>query len=330
MNTPEADLTSLTPDSTLIYFLRTLFGTAAEFAVYIPDTGDAIVINKGQLVSMVERNCADAMIKRLPQLAERNIFQPLDVKKIDAPEDLSALYVKNTGSFVASLELALNPDAPQFPEWWNAPVPFAMSSRGVLKLNDKAVSMFGTGLEQLNAAELPDRNEFIVRLDGLNGTRFMAFKMLRPGIFSIDDCTEDLTDAQDITWWAAVGQAWIKEIEARGGTWQRLSNPPEDKNKKTFRACEWNGEIQGYLNIEMPRKKVRSEELGVRSAGKIKEPENLQEDKKITEEANEIKKDTQREEPIIRKSDDIIDRIGAQTMALLAAGQTRDNTTFIL
>ena len=326
MNTPGTDLTSLTPDSTLIYFLRTLFGTAAEFAVYIPDSGDAIVINKGQLVSMVERNCADAMIKRLPQLAERNIFQPLDVKKIDAPEDSIALYVKNTGSFVASLEFALTPDAPQFPEWWNAPVPFAMSSRGVLKLNDKAVNMFGTGLEQLNASELPDRDEFIVRLDGLNGTRFMAFKMLRPCIFSIDDCTEDLTDAQDITWWAAVGQTWIKEIEARGGTWQRLNNPPEDKDPKTFRACEWNGEIQGWLNIEMPRKKVKSPQ-------KIKEPENFQEDKKIQEkadEADEVKKDIQNEEPTVRKSDDIIGKIGPQTMALLAAGQTRDNATFLL
>ncbi|MBQ7558972.1 MAG: hypothetical protein IJT20_01820 [Synergistaceae bacterium] len=328
MNTPGTNLTSLTPDSPLIYFLRTLFGTAAEFAVYIPDSGDAIVINKGQLVSMVERNCADAMIKRLPQLAERNIFQPLDVKKIDSPEDSIALYVKNTGSFIASLELALNPDAVQFPEWWNAPVPFAMSSRGVLKLNDKAVSMFGTGLEKLNAAELPDRDEFIVRLDGLNGTRFMTFKMLRPGIFSIDDCTEDLTDAQDITWWAAVGQTWIKEIEARGGTWQRLNNPPEDKDPKTFRACEWNGEIQGWLNIEMPRKKVRSDELGVRSSKK-----KIQKDEPISEHQEEIKEvkkeeDTPSEEPTVRKSDDIIGKIGPQTMALLAAGQTRDNLTF--
>ena len=327
MNIPTANLTSLTPDSTLLYFLRTLFGTAAEYAVYIPDEGDAIVINKGQLVSMVERNCADAMIKRLPQLAERNIFRPLNVEKIDSPEDSLALYVKNTGSFIATLEAALNPDEPQFPEWWNAPVPFAMSSRGVLKLNNKAVSMFGTGLEQLNAAELPDRDEFIVRLEALNKTRFIAFKNLSPGIFIIDDCTEDLTDAQDITWWAAVGQAWIKEIEARGGTWQRFNNPPEDKDSKTFRACEWNGEIQGYLNIEMPRKKlgVRSEELGVKSSKINKEPE---EDKKDINE--EIQEEIKPEEPSIKESDDVIDKIGPQAMALLASGQTRDNSTFIL
>lgn len=325
MKNPKTDLTSLTPDSTLLFFLRTLFGTAAEYAVYIPDEGDAIVINKGQLVSMVERNCADAMIKRLPQLAERNIFKPLNVEKIESPENSLALYVNNTGSFINSLEFALNPDMPQFPEWWNAPVPFAMSSRGVLKLNDKAVSMFGTGLEQLNASELPDRDEFIVRLEGLNGTRFIAFRNLRPGIFTIDDCTEDLTDAQDITWWAAVGQTWIKEIEARGGTWQRLNNPPDDKDIKNFRACEWNGEIQGYLNIEMPKKKIKNEDLGVRSSKKLKETEE-----KTQELQDEIKEETKPDEPSIKESDDVIDRIGPQAMALLTAGQTRDSAAFIL
>ena len=322
MNTPIADLSSLTPDSTLLFFLRTLFSTAAEYGVYIPDVGDAVVINKGQLISMIERNCSEAMIKRLPQLAQRNIFKPIDVEKIDEfeLEDSLALYVKNTGSFVSSLNLALDPDAPQFPEWWNAPVPFAMSSRGVLKLNDKAVSMFGTGLEKLNASELPDRDEFIVRLDGLNGTRFIAFKFLSPGIFTIDDCTEDLTDAQDITWWAAVGQTWVKEIESRGGTWQRLSNPPEGKNKN-FRVCEWNNEIQGYLNIEMPKKVKSVNKIKKETQPKPEEKENKKEDK------TEIIEEKKIEEP---KPDDVIGHIGPQAMALLASGQPREGTSFLI
>ena len=325
MNNPYKDLTSLTPDSTLLFFLRTLFSTEAEYGVYIPDTGDAVVINKGQLISMIERNCAEAMIKRLPQLAQRNIFRPLDIEKFDELEieDSLALYVKNTGSFVGSLELALNPDVPQFPEWWNAPVPFAMSSRGVLKLNDKAVSMFGTGLEKLNAAELPNRDEFIVRLDGLNGTRFIAFRFLSPGIFTIDDCTEDLTDAQDITWWAAVGQTWVKEIETRGGTWQRLSTPPEGKGKN-FRVCEWNGEIQGYLDIEMPKKKIKSEELGVKKVKKKTHP------KSEPEEKNEVPKSEIKSEILKENPNDVIGHIGPQAMALLASGQPREGTSFLI
>ena len=310
------DLSSLTPESTLEFFLRTVYETALEYAVYIPEVGDAIIMSKGQLISIVGRNCADSMIKRLPQIIERNIFKPLDPNEIDYPEEIDALYVKNTGAFINTLELALYPDEPQYPEWWNAPVPFAMSSRGILKLNETAIKMFGTGLEQLNAQELPERDEFIVKLEGLNGTRFIAFRKLKPGIFTIDDYTEDLTDAQDITWWAAVGRTWIKEIEARGGTWQRLDTPPE--GKKTFRACEWNGQLQGYINVELPTKKKPASKKT--EPVRISPPENIPEPV-MPEPVQEIIQP----EPQIQITDDVIDRIGPQAMALLAAGQTRDN-----
>ena len=310
------NLSSLTPDSTLSYFLRSVYETAVDYAVYIPEIGDAIIMSKGQLISIVGRNCADAMIKRLPQIIERNIFKPIDPNEIDYPEESTALYVKNTGAFINTLEAALYPDEPQYPEWWNAPVPFAMSSRGILRLNEIAIKMFGTGLEQLNAQELPDRDEFIVKLEGLNGTRFIAFKKLKPGIFTIDDYTEDLTDAQDITWWAAVGRTWVKEIESKGGTWQRLDTPPE--GKKTFRACEWNGQLQGYINIELPsRKKPAPKKV---EPVKISPPENIPEPV-----VPETVQDIIPPEPQIQITDDVIDRIGPQAMALLAAGQTRDN-----
>ena len=303
MNTSEYNSNSLTPESTLLYFLRKLFETAAEYAVYIPEAGDVIILSKGQLVSMVERNCAESMIKTLPQLAERNVFKPIKYEEIESPERITALYVRNTGSFTNSLETALNPDTPLYPEWWNAPIPFAMSSRGVLRLNDMAVKMFGSGLEQLNANELPERDEFIVRLENNDEAKLIAFKKLTSGIFTIDDCTNDLTDAEDITWWAAVGQTWVKEIENQGGKWQRLDSPPE--GKKTFRACEWQGEIQGYINIEMPpRKKIVTKKKEVEKIEQKSEPE--------------IKTETE------TKKDDVIGHIGPQAMALLAAGQTRD------
>ncbi|MBQ3396665.1 MAG: hypothetical protein IJG34_06270 [Synergistaceae bacterium] len=308
------NLSSLTPDSTLLYFLRTLFGSAAEYAVYIPDSGDVIVLNKGQLVFLVERGCADAMIKTLPQLASRNIIRPVNPEEIEYPEEIRALYVETTGSFISSLEIALYPDEPQYPEWWNAPVPFALSSRGVLRLNDMAVKMFGNGLERMNAKELPERDEFIVRLDGLNGTRFIAFRKLKPGIFTIDDCTDDLNDAQDITWWAAVGQTWVKEIESQGGKWERLNNPPEGKSK-SFRACEWQGQLQGYLNINMPRKKKTA----------VKKIESPAPDPEIELEPEIKHEDIQPEEVMTRRPDDVVSSIGPQAMALLAAGQSREN-----
>ena len=301
-------MNNLTPESTLIFFLRTLFSSAVDYAVYIPDSGDVIILTKGQLVFLVERGCADTMIKTLPQLVKRNIVTPLNPEEIEYPQEVRAIYVETAGTFINTLEAALSPDEPQYPEWWNAPVPFAISSRGVLCLNETARKMFGQGLEKLNAQELPERDEFIVRLEGTNGARFIAFRKLRPGIFTIDDCTDDLNDAQDITWWAAVGQAWVREIEAQGGKWQRLDEPPEGKTRG-FRACEWNGELQGYLDVEMPTRNKAPEKKKVEAP----EPQNENDNAEIQEPIQP--------EPMPELiHDDVIDRIGPQAMGLLAAG----------
>ncbi len=309
MSSEDNALKSLAPESTLLYFLRALFACAAEYAVYIPDSGDVIALTKGQLVFLVERGCAEAMIKTLPQLSARNIIRPINLDEIEYPSDARALYVETTGAFIGTLETAINPDEPQFPKWWDAPVPFAISSRGVLRLNDTALNLFGAGLEKMNVSDLPERDEFIVRLEGLNGMRFIAFRKLKPGIFTVDDCTDDLTDAQDITWWAAVGQTWVKEIESQGGTWQRLSAPPEGRTKG-FRACEWQGQIQGYLDIQMPKRK------------KAPTPQKSQE---IPQEPPQNEEPIQPEPLTAMRQDDVITNIGPQAMALLAAGQSREH-----
>ncbi len=303
MNKPNLNI--LTPESTLLFFLRTLFSTNAEYAVYIPDSGDVIILAKEQLVSLVERGCADSMIKTLPQLISRNIVNSLNPYDFDYPEELHALYVSITGSFIATLETALYPDEPVLPEWWDAPVPFAISSRGILRLNESAKNLLGSELEKMNARDLPDKDEFIITLEN----KFIAFKKLKSGIYSVDDCTNELNEAQDITWWAAVGQAWIKEIQAQGGQWQKLDNPPEGKSK-TFRACEWQGELQGYLNIIMPRKKQPSK-------------------KNLPANKSESKPENKSQEIITRKSDDVITNIGPQAMALLAAGQQREGVNLL-
>ena len=49
------------------------------------------------------------------------------------------MFIETGGAFVAKLSRALNPDEPQFPEWWEAPVAFAMSARGKLILNPEAI-----------------------------------------------------------------------------------------------------------------------------------------------------------------------------------------------
>ena len=266
-----------------------------EYCVYVPDNGSPVILSKGQLVSLVERGCADSLIKTLPEIISRNIIVPTDIEEFETPEDVQALFIETGGAFVAKLSRALNPDEPQFPEWWEAPVAFAMSARGKLILNPEAIKLFGSGPEKLNANELPDRNEFIVRIETPGQSRFLSFKKLQDGIFSLDDCTDDLLEAQDITWWAAAGQAWIKKLESEGRKWQRLNSIPDDvQDEKNYYACEWQGQFRGYIYID------DSSDMDLTPAKTNKKRKR-------------------------RKRKKNINNIGPQAMGLLTAGQERDD-----
>ena len=316
MKPAKNNLSSLSRDSTLVFLLRALYEVMTEYAVYIPDEGEPVVLSKGQLISLVERGCADTLIKSLPEIVARNIIKPTDPEEFDTPEDINALFIDVSGATTSSLERALNPDEPQFPEWWNAPVPFAMNARGMLRLNPMALKMFGNAPERLNAKQLPDREEFIVRVDGATQTRFITFKRLQPAIYSIEDCTEDLIEAQDITWWAAVGQAWVREIEAQGGKWQRLNTPP--KNSKNYVQCDWQGESQGFLQVEAPSNSDIQNDTDYNEIENNFDYDNEIENKNANK---ELGKNFDTSNPK-NDPDDVIGNIGPQAMALLAAGQT--------
>ncbi len=304
---------NISRESTLLFLLRNLFESMTEYCVYVPDNGSPVILSKGQLVSLVERGCADSLIKTLPEIISRNIIIPTDIEEFETPEDIQALFIETGGAFVAKLSRALNPDEPQFPEWWEAPVAFAMSARGKLILNPEAIKLFGNGPEKLNANELPERDEFIVRIETPEQSRFLSFKKLQDGIFSLDDCTDDLLEAQDITWWAAAGQAWIKKLESEGIKWQRLNSIPDDvRDEKNYYACEWQGQFRGYIYVDDANMNLNSE-------SKITKPNKKRKRRKR-------KKNINLEQiPEQNKSSDVIDNIGPQAMGLLTAGQERDN-----
>ena len=299
-------LKNLSGDSTIIYFLRVLYGLMVDYGVYLPSENYAtfpVIISKSQLAFLIERGFADSLVKTLPELAARKMVQTLSIEDFESPEDVRTLFIESTGTFLTSMARALDPDEPQIPEWWDAPVPFAICSRGVLRLNPTAIQKFGQGLERLNAKNLPSkRDEFIVRVDGRERSRLFAFKKLRPSIYSLEDCTEDLTEAQDITWWASVGKACAHEIENRGGKWKRSKTQPEilpgNSNRKVL-ACEWNGQSQGYLVID-----------DIIAENPKPNPEI------IANPVNNNNSDSAEEH--------VINNIGPQAMALLAAGQTQN------
>ncbi len=299
-------LETLSGDSTITYFLRAMYGLMVDYGVFIaPSLSEKmVVVSKSQLAFLIERGFSEALVKNLPELALRRMFEPLNAEDFDFPEDIKTLFIETTGTFLTNMARALNPYEPQVPEWWDAPVSFAICSRGILRLNPTAIQKFGKGLEKLNAKNLPSRrDEFIVRVEGPERSNFIAFKKLRPSIFSLEDCTEDLTEAQDITWWASVGKACIKEIESNGGKWKRSNSLPDSKNEnknQKILPCEWNNQSQGFLIIE------ENEIISKNETSNLNQKIDFQ-------------------EQIPEDSENVINNIGPQAMALLSAGQIREN-----
>ena len=298
-------LLSLSRDSSLLVCLRALYSLMLDYGVYLPDGGEPLVFSKQQMVFLVERGESDSPVKDMTALAGKGQFRPLVAEDLD--EDADVLVVGRRGTRVLPLFKALNPVEAEIPTWWEAPIPFAMSTRDGMKLNAAAVRTFGAGLERLKVSELPDKDEFIVQLEG--GTRpiFLAFRRLEPNIFVLDDCTGDLVEAQDISWWAAVGRTWVSEIEAGGGTWRRTDSPSGSRSW----PCEWEGRFLGYLCVDGPDVPGAEPKEPKKKAVKPK------------------KRATRRTSPAARaaasKEDEVLKAIGPQTMALLAAGQTRDD-----
>ena len=296
-------LLSLSRDSSLLMCLRALYSLMLDYGVYLPDGEEPLVFSKQQMVFLVERGESDSPVKNMTALAGKGQFRPLVAEDLD--EDVDVLVVGRRGTRVLPLFKALNPVEAESPTWWDAPIPFAMSTRTGMKLNAAAIRTFGSGLERLKVSELPDKDEFIVQLEGGTKPVFLAFRRLEPNIFVLDDCTGDLVEAQDISWWAAVGRTWVSEIEASGQTWRRTDSPSGSRSW----PCEWEGRFLGYFCVEGPGT----------PAAELKEPKKkaAKPKKRVTRRA--VSKSSS------GKEDEVLKAIGPQTMALLAAGQTRDD-----
>ena len=329
-------LLELSRSSSLLVFLRAMYSLMLDYGVYLPDDADPLVFSKEQVVVLVERGKAEALVRDLPELAKEGLFRPLDPDDAALPEDVGAIVVERHGARAATVREAVTPVEPEYPEWWEAPVPFAMCTRMGMRLNPTAVVMFGADLERLSVTALPEKDEFIVELEGKGRPCFLAFRRLEPDIFTLDDCTGDLMEAQDISWWAAVGRAWISKLEADGQSWRRAETLPADFKGQAW-PCEWQGRFLGYLCVDGQGRQGGDGNAaeGVESApeaapakarakasGKAAQPAAEKPVKKRTRRKAAPKEEAS-EASDSRKEDDVLKAIGPQTMALLAPGQAR-------
>lgn len=305
-DSPEELLLSLSPSSTLLVLLRALYRLLLDYGALWPDGSEqAFVFHKDQLVVLIERGQSEALVRDLPHLADEGLIRPVGPGEED--EGAQALLVERRGARVLPLAEAAAPWEPKFPEWWEAPLPFALCARGRMRINRTAALMFGTDLERLSVADLPEKDEFIVDLEGREPPCFLAFRRLEPDIFILEDCTGDLMEAQDISWWAGLGRTWVASIEKEGRTWRREEDAlPEDFAGQAW-PCEWEGRFLGWLCVEEPTAVPAASDGGEPDA-----PPPIPR-----------KKPRARRSPP-KREDEVLKAIGPQTMGLLAPGRVLD------
>jgi hypothetical protein len=271
-------LKTLTTRSSLTVLLRTLYRMGLDYCVLPPgeDFRDIIVFTKDQLVSLIERGSSEASLSDISTIANisniakrvaQGLFKPMAIFKSDAsssdlastgglgdPEQLQVLVIDDKGAAVSSLKEALTPKGPNLPEWWEAPIPFVLCGDGVFHINRTAMLMFGPDLKRLASGGLPDKNEFLVTLEGGSNPCTVTFRRLEEDIFMLDDCTGDVAAAADIAWWAAVGKAWAAALDREKIAYRRCAEEEAEvlraENEHTVHPCEWEGELLGYLCVE--------------------------------------------------------------------------------
>ena len=306
-------LKSLTTKSSLVMLLRTLYRMGLDYCVLPPAVENAYVtvFTKDQLVSLIERSNSEALIAEIPKRVVQGLFKPAAIFKSGAslsdfvsngdfaePEQLQVLIIEEDGAKVSSLKEALTPRVPDFPVWWEAPVPFAMCGYGKLHVNQTAMLMFGADLKRMPICDIPDKNEFLVTLEGGQSHCSVTFRRLEGDIFALEDSTSDISAAEDVAWWAAVGKAWAAKLDLEKRSYRRCGEEEAEplRGEKTLvLQCEWGGELLGYFCVENEAKTVKKR----RSTPRSKRPKKPD---------NKIKAD----------KDDALNILGPQTLGLLA------------
>lgn len=345
----QVSLKSLTPRSSLVALLRTLYRIGLDYCV-LPPTGEyacVIVLTKDQLVSLIERSNSEMYIAEIPKRVTQGLFKPFAIFKpdsplddfvpngdFDEPERLQVLVVEEDGAKIFSLKEALGPRVPNFPEWWEAPVPFAMCGYGKLHINNTAMLMFGPDLERMPIGNLPEKNEFLVTLEGGESHFSVAFRRLEGDIFILEDSTNDIGAAEEVAWWAAVGKAWTATLDLEKRAYWRCDEKEAERfrsGKNIVLSCEWGGELLGYFCVGNeadtkdthfhPRPNQTGEaDKAPRFRSKRSRNRKKSAFKKLGEKIESV--ESVNIESIGRAEDDVLNALGPQTLGLLASGVT--------
>jgi len=154
------------------------------------------------------------------------------------------------------------------PSWWETPFPLVALQGKKICMNHKALELCSGGKDAFTKALESfsgEGEEYIFSCTFQNGEerRFFA-KKIEKHIFSLEDISSEMHMAEDIVWWAAVGNALTAYLEAKGVGVQAFHEKnalPEQKKQGETIPCRWEGELLGYIKLSFDESFAGEEEV---------------------------------------------------------------------
>jgi hypothetical protein len=326
-----------------------MYRTGVDYCVMLPswNSRDYVIFTKDHLVLLIERDNPNIRITDIPRLAAEGAFKPLLFSENPAmpddadvnPDDLQVLVIEDEQFGLSSLRDALMSRDPDFPAWWEVPVPLVMHRRRRIYPNPAAARIFGEELKEL-PRDLPGKDEFLVNLQSGQSSNSLMFHRLEDDIFTLEDCTGDVLAAADIAWWAALGKAWMVMLDKGKRVYRRyekaeIEEMEEDalavlSAENTLIPCEWEDGMLGYLCVK--KRAVKKNRFETAKTGKTKTETGRAEPRKPAQQAKKRAKTEDRpaegettegepaEEEAVDERNRILKVLSPQTMGLLAPG----------
>ena len=241
--------TGLTLDSPLSSLLRNLYIHSLDHCAPLV-RGEAAIVTKDQLISILERGHGEKKVRDIPRLLSSSASLREMVQKNLLKDRTPVLTVDEEGFEIlpaANLSLSTWPSREELPFWWNAPLPFVAVALGKIILNEKAQSLLGNmPLEKL-LGNPPEDKEFV--LEPSSGT--FLFREVAPSIYLVEDVSSDVSSAREISWWAAVGKAFVEKLHTEDKTTERsdVFSALGPGTAEECLPCLWEGKILGYLLV---------------------------------------------------------------------------------
>ncbi|TDY61773.1 hypothetical protein C8D99_10411 [Aminivibrio pyruvatiphilus] len=233
---------------TLSKVLRDLYLHGIEFCLFFSPCEGHPVFSKDQIISVLEKGEGERNVCELTKLCPSfSTLEDLLEKKV-LVKQTELLVLKDADLRILSVSsiagMAEGDVETGIPLWWDAPLPFVSWTGGRFTANRKAAEVLG-------GIPVP-RGKGPEFLCETSGGKCFLFREIHPAVFLVDDVSEDMGNAKEMTWWAAVGKAFVSRLRGKGFSVEKTTEVPsaaEDERDEVL-ACVWDDNILGYLKVK--------------------------------------------------------------------------------